>query len=141
MFDIDLANSVDYERLPQVEGARETGERLEYKEWEAIFFFELIGYCPFVSRIEPEAVDADTWNDLWKQRFREAIPEYPLLARMWNEYEDAFYAPDEIDNLRNECLSVKSKTEDTIALKGLDKLIRCCNLAIKENIGLFMAGD
>ena len=142
MLDISLIYSADLEKQPPfIKVARETGERLQYEEWEAIFFFELMGYCPFVSRTEPEAVDVNLFEDLWKQRFQEAIPEYPLLARMWNEYEDAIYEPSEIDNLRRECLSVQSKTKNAKALKGLNKLLCCCDEATKGRLGLFMACD
>lgn len=60
---------------------------------------------------------------------------------MWDEYEDAFYAPEEIDDFRRECLSVQSKTENAMALKGLDKLICGCDEASKDKLGLFMAYD
>jgi hypothetical protein len=139
MLDICLAYSADFAARTMLEGEHWTDERLEYDEWEAIFYFELMGYCPFVSRAKP--VDTKTWHDLWKRGFQEAIPDYPLLARMWNAYEDAFYAPEEIENLRIECLRVQTKTENVLALKGLDKLLKCCDKAVKENIGLFMACD
>jgi hypothetical protein len=131
--------SADFEQRALLDGERVTDERLEYDEWQAIFFFELIGYCPFVSRAELETIDGNAWNHLWKQRFQEAIPDYPLLARMWNQHEDAFYTPDEIDSLRFECLSVQSKATNALALKGLETLIRWCNEASKGNLGLFMA--
>lgn len=141
MLDVCLAYSADFAERRMLEGERWIDERLEYDEWEAIFFFELMGFCPFVSGNEPEAVDAAAAHDLWRQRFQAAIPDYPLLARMWHEYEDAFYAPGEIDEFRRECLSVNTKTENALARKGLEKLIRCCNQATAENLGLFMACD
>ena len=56
-------------------------------------------------------------------------------------YVDAFYKLEEIDNLRRKCLIVQSKMENALALKGLDKLIRYCNKAAEEKLGLYMACD
>lgn len=142
MLDIYLVHNPDIWNRQPLDGERGTDERLEYQEWEAIFFTELMGFCPYVSRSEMlEAENRGLRRDLYQQRFQEAIPEYPLLGRMWDMYVDAFYKPEEVDSLLQECLKVKAKTKNTLALKGLDKLICGCIEASESKLALYLACD
>ena len=116
---------------------RQTNLALDYASWEALFF-KVLG-CPDTERSEGESRDA--FQVRYAQRFREAIPEYPLLGRISYFFHDVWYAPEELTQLRNECQSVRNKTNDKDAIEGLDALIAGCDEAQQYNLGLFLGAD
>jgi len=59
---------------------------------------------------------------------------FPLLSRI-EESESAYFRRAEVGSLREECLRARAKTSDSLAIRGLDKLILICNWADH------MAGD
>jgi hypothetical protein len=71
-----------------------------------------------------------------RRKFERALPEYPLLARIFHMFEDYAFAPDELPKLREECLRVRSKTADREALRALRKLILASNEATKRGFSL-----
>jgi hypothetical protein len=71
-----------------------------------------------------------------RRKFERALPEYPLLARIFHMFEDYAFAPDELPKLREECLMVRSKTADREALRALRKLILASNEATKRGFSL-----
>lgn len=116
---------------------RQTDLYLYYEQWEALFF-KVLG-CPDSEYIEGESRDA--FDERWTQKFRGAIPEYPLLGRISDFFRDVWYAPGELTQLRNECRSIRNKTKDEDAVGGLDALIGGCDEARQYNLGLFLGAD
>lgn len=120
-------------------GDRPLNVALEVSEWIALFFRVL--HCP-----EPRIEKADTSSfhersERYKLIFQQAIPDYPLLGRVWDVYQDVEYKPQEIEQLRQECLKIKAIADNNIALKGLGKIIFACDEALKKGMGLFLASD
>ena len=116
---------------------RQTNLALGYAGWEALFF-KVLG-CPDSEWSEGES--RDEFHRRYARRFREAIPEYPLLGRISDFFEDVWYAPEELTRLRHECQSVRDKTNDKDAIEGLDALIAGCDEAEQYNLGLFLGAD
>ena len=106
--------------------------------WAALFF-KVLG-CP---EAEPfvEGEDINEYDERYRQRFREAILDYPMLGRITDYYDDVWYEPEEVVQLRDECVSVQSNTKDQDALRDLDELLRACDEAQRHNLGLFLAAD
>ena len=122
------------------EGERAPREQLTYDEWQAIFFITLMGYCPMYEYYV-EGQDWDEQNERYRITFQQAIPDYPLLGRMWDQYTDATYQPEEVSRLHAECLKVQSLANNLDASTGLDKLARFCKEAEEKGLGLFLACD
>lgn len=111
---------------------------LEGTEWSALFY-KVLG-CPFPSPF----VLGDNINETRKRyefEFQQAIPDYPMLGRIWDTYIDVRYKQDEIEQLRNECVKVRAATSDQLALEGLSKLIYACDEALRLKLGLYIACD
>jgi hypothetical protein len=107
-------------------------------EW-ANLFFDVLG-CP-----RPVDIEGNTREEKlekYKLAFQSAIPDCPLLGRIWNFYsESIFINYEEVMNLKNECEMVKHRTTASKASQGLDKLIEACNVALKEEMGLLLDID
>jgi hypothetical protein len=114
---------------------------------EALFFQALKVFNPAAAvggRIPADEFHHGRWADLTAQFERsveQATAMLPMLRRLKEEYEDAVYSPEEISDLRKECLTVRSNTDDLQALSSLEKLIQACDEALKERSGLFFASD
>ena len=122
------------------EGERITYEQIRYEEWEAIFFTVIMGYCPMYEYYV-EGQNLDERDERARLRFQQAIPDYPLLGRMWDVYVDAIYKPEEVSQLRKECMRVQAMTDNAEALRGLGKLIKYTEEAERSGLGLFLACD
>jgi hypothetical protein len=53
---------------------------------------------------------------------------FPLLSRI-EESESAHFRRAEVESLRQECLRARARTSDSLAMRGLDKLILICDWA------------
>ena len=103
-----------------------------------IFVLQSFGW-PDSAHIEGES--HEEFRRCWTQKFREAIPQYPLLGRISYFFHDVWYKLEEVAQLRDECLKVKNETVDTVALEGLNGLIVACDEAEKHKLGLFLGAD
>lgn len=101
-------------------------------EWYALFFDVL--RCP--EEVPESSTPDDDWRDDYSVKFMQAIPDYPLLGQMWDIFNYVSYEPQEIGQLREECLRVQGRTSNETALKGLAKLIVACDEANKAGYGL-----
>jgi len=108
-------------------------------EWIALFKDVL--KCPMGTEITTtnHAILSD--ERPYQLKFVEALPDYPMLARMWNTFEDVIYESKEIPKLRDECLRVSSITANQQALFGLNKLLQACDEAIANQAGIYMSCD
>jgi hypothetical protein len=78
----------------------------------------------------------------WRRdMFREATSQYPMLGRIWDMYEDAVFRPEELPQLRDECLKLKSETTQPEPLKALRKLLYACDEATKRGFSLMLISD
>lgn len=116
---------------------RHTDGAMSYTSWESLYF-KVLG-CPDSEYIEGESQEA--FRERWRRNFQSAIPEYPMLAKISDFFQDAWYSLEEIAQLRKECLQVQSKTTNADALKGLNGLIAACDEAEKYKLGLFLGAD
>jgi hypothetical protein len=114
------------------------GDALLDSEWSALFEAALRS-----PPIEPLRIGEErlAWEQRQEKRFRDALPRYPLLARIWQVYVDAFYANQEMLALRAECLNVERDTSNLVALRALQKLLSACDEAIAKGVGLYLACD
>ena len=96
------------------------------------------------SKVEPyiQGEDIYEYDERNRAIFRQSIPEYPMLGRIWNMYEDVGYTPEQVRQLRDECLKLQAiATANPHALEALKKLIMACDEAIKVGGGLFLVSD
>lgn len=104
------------------------------KEWGALFFKVL--ECPE----EPDDYSKEIYEQ-YKMQFQATIPQYPYLARIWDIYIDIYYKPEEIKDMLGECIQIKSQSANVLAEQGLTKLIKACEIALRENSGLLLLSD
>jgi hypothetical protein len=76
-----------------------------------------------------------------RQWFAKIIPEFPMLGRINYLFEDVFFDAGEVEQLRNECLKIKTATTDAAADLGLRKLLYSCDEALKDNFGIELTCD
>ena len=109
-------------------------------EWAALFYDVL--KCPKAT-VEPFSPgdDAEQWRKRYRLKFQESMPNYPLLGRIWDIYEYGSYRPNEIAQLREECLRIQNNTSNEKALAALTKLVTACDEASKNSSGLLFVPD
>jgi hypothetical protein len=135
---LSIAVVRDPARWDEAAGDRHTGVCFNYEDWEFIFCDVL--HCP---EGEPYMQGEDV-NDHWERNrrlFQQSIPEYPMLGRIFDMYEDYVFTPEEVGRLREECLRVKSIASNPSAELGLRKLIYVCDEASKESRSLRFLSD
>src|SRR3989442_8192664 len=87
--------------------------RLTYQEWLAIYFDALgldkSGYEKWAAKRvvlgQPNAATILTELD-------EEVPGFPMLSRIRGPYHDVIFEPNELEDLREECLKVQTKTSN-----------------------------
>jgi len=109
-------------------------------EWSALFYDS---FGCFMGKNEPyiEGEPIGNWNERVRTKFQSAIPDYPLLGRMWDIYGAYWYPPEELAALRAECLRASVRVSDWAARSGLDNLAQACDKAIMLRAGLHVEGD
>jgi hypothetical protein len=116
------------------------GIDLRAEEWAALFY-QVLG-CPDPSKYPySQEESSDQYEDRYRKLFQDAIPAYPMLARIWDMYTDVEYQPNEIDQLRAECERVKLVNSNLAASEWLDKMLGGCDAAIQRGLGLYLASD
>ncbi len=118
----------------------DTGRWIEIDEWQQLF--ENVLQAP----VEVQRFKDETRADFLvrKERlFKEHLTNngYEMLGRIWYHLRDAFYAQSEVIKLLEECLSIKQKTQNKLALSALESLIFACNEAIQVKSGIWLVSD
>lgn len=110
------------------------------EEWDNLFYGS---FGCFMGMNEPyiDGEPIENWEERVRTKFQSAIPNYPLLGRMWQIDSEYWYSPEEIKKLLEECLSALDKVSDQSARNALEKIVRACNEAILHNGGLSVVGD
>jgi hypothetical protein len=113
---------------------------LEDGEWDAIFYDTL--RCP-VAIDDPALPDesVEEWHKRFGRKFQQAIPDYPMLAEIWNPSFYVSYEGEDVERLRDECQRVRALTLDERALSGLGKLLAACDEASKLGYGILLIPD
>ena len=76
-----------------------------------------------------------------RQLFAGIAPEFPMLSRINYIYEDVFFKAEEVGQLRNECVNIRSVANNPAADLGLRKLLYSCDEALKVNFCLELLCD
>ena len=115
---------------------------------EALFFHALGVFDPAGSvggRIPAtEWNDGKRWEELWKKSqasLHNATQSLPMIRRFEAEYNDVAFSPEEVIQLRAECLSVRAKAPSAESKASLDKLLFACEEALQDDAGLFFASN
>jgi hypothetical protein len=113
---------------------------LKGEEWGALFL-DVLG-CPDVTDVPRLPGEGDEeWQGRYALKFQQAIPNTPLLGRIWDVFIYVSFRPEEIEELRSECLKVRANTSDGNAQLALIKLIAACEEASKQRSGLLLVPD
>src|ERR1043165_28972 len=119
-------------------GDRYIGVCFNDGDWGSIFRDVL--HCsegqPYV-----QGEDINEYGERNRRLFQQSIPDYPMLSRIFDMYEDYVFTPEEVEMLREECLKEKSFAATAAADLGLRKLIYACHEASKEGRSLMFVCD
>ena len=109
------------------------------EEWEALFLGDL--NLPEPTRHEGE--DREEFHARWEKSFKQAVAEkgYKLLGRIWHYNRDVFYRPEEVRDLRNECLVLKDHIRSDLGNSMLKNIIFACDEALRVNSGIWLVSD
>lgn len=121
-------------------GDHYTGMQIGFEEWEDLFYGVL--KVPQPERyIEGELFIR--FDERQKRLFKEDVAKkgYEMLARIWDIYQDAEFAPAELKRLLDECLKLEKITESLPAHSALEMLIIGCREALKSEAGLVLVSD
>ena len=94
---------------------------INYYDWEALYMRAL------------------SCND--KVPFANQIPQYPMLSRIQDMYEEYRFSLDEANILRSECVTAAQTCDHEPAIRTLRKLIYICDAAIEKNLGFWLMCD
>ncbi len=135
---LDTALVQDPARWNEGAGDRYIGVCFIDEDWESIF--RQVLHC---SEGEPY-VEGEDVHQHWERNrrlFQKSIPDYPMLGRIFDMYEDYVFTPTEVGRLRVECLKVKAMAANEAADLGLRKLIYACDEASRESLCLMFVCD
>ena len=76
-----------------------------------------------------------------RAKFQRSILEYPMLARIFDMYEDCEYSPAEVKRLWEESLKLKGSLSHPEAVRALRKLIYACDEASERGFSLVFICD
>jgi hypothetical protein len=112
---------------------------LNYQEWLELYFDVLgvdkTGYDEWVKENPDEARHSVLGE------FDEDINGYPMLSRIKGARYDVIYRAREVGLLRDECLKVRSNTKNSVALRGLEKLLRICREAEMSGLSIYLMSE
>jgi len=73
--------------------------------------------------------------------FRQSIPDFPMLAKIFHSYEDYSYNGHDLESLRKECRLLLSKATDSQAAKAFRKLIYASDQAANAGCTFMLVCD
>ena len=101
-------------------------------EWGSFFFDTL--KATLVTYIEGE--DIEVYDERYQTAFRESLKDFPLLARISEFYQDASFAPDEIDQLKEELDRASKCASSDDGKAFLDGMLLGCQMARDKTLGI-----
>ena len=120
---------------------RFTGKRISWDGWNDLFH----GFLQVPSPLGYESDQAfSDFEAKKKTDFSQFVRRkgFPMLARVHDIYGDFDFSPDEVQQLRAECISLSDAfAESRPGSKVLKNLIEACDLALEKGTGLVLSGD
>lgn len=112
---------------------------VEPSELTSLFFtdFDVMNCDEYAKKIG----EIKSYDDYYSERISQLQKKYPLLVRIKDYYEDAFFSPGEIEGLRREILSLKNTVTQQKSINLLDQLLEACEIASKNDAGLELLAD
>jgi hypothetical protein len=114
------------------EGDRHTDIEFEDFEWGS-FFFKTLGVA------ETPYIKGESFQSFEARRiesFCSSLKDYPLLARIHEFYKDAHFAAEEVPTLEAELNRVRELPMDNRAQNFLNGMLKGCELAKAERLGI-----
>ena len=107
-------------------------------DWEALFvgILKVPDYDRYV-----EGDDINEHHERNRMKFEQSIPDYPMLSRLFDMYEDYKFDPNELPKLREECERLKLRNSNSEGLRALRKLILAADQASKRGFYLMFICD
>ncbi len=104
-------------------------------EW-AQLFYEVLG-CPLADKYL-SSEDLKVWQERNEKRFREAIPDFPMLGELNDICSKILFNQTQIQKLKSEILEVIPKAANNKpALQGLMKLKEACEKSLEKEKFLY----
>jgi hypothetical protein len=108
-------------------------------EWESLFFIDL-GVMD-LTEYSAKTGGIQSYEDYYSERISQLQKKFPLLVRIKDYYQDAFFSPDEIDGLRREIASLRDIVKQQESINFLNQLWEVSDVALKNNAGVQLAAD
>jgi hypothetical protein len=129
--DIALMRDPLGEWRPEV-GDHHTDIAFSDPEWGSFFFDTL--KASLVEYLENEPYK--DYITRYEAAFRDSLPDFPLLARISDFYQDAYFAPGEIEQLEEELNRVAKLSLTADGRAFLYGMLRGCRMAKDEGMGI-----
>jgi hypothetical protein len=111
---------------------------LTHEEWLALFFDALgvdkSGFDKWATSHPGEAQFSTIG------RFTEEIPTYPMLSKIQSDLDDVVFEKHEVPTLELECRRAVEETSNSLALRGLSKLLCMCEMAVESRLNIYLLG-
>ncbi len=135
---LDILVVKDFDDWSETSENRNPKVCFNQNDWEAVFIDTF--HCPSVQPyIEGENIFEHTERN--RKLFQQSIPDYPMLGRIFDMYEDYIFNFEEVGKLRQECLKAMPLASSSAANLALRKLIYVCDEAIKDKFYLEFSSD
>jgi hypothetical protein len=107
--------------------------------WESLFFkdFGVKSFTKYAS----EGENAEAYVVYYSRRMSSLEKHYPLVLRMRDYYEDAFFENSEMESLLSELHSLRQSVTREESNRFLDQISKACELAIQDRASLQLIAD
>jgi hypothetical protein len=123
-----LTETADYELEHRLRKTRLVDFGITYDEWQEIY----VNLIKIENLLPKNKIAYTTYEGYTKiLGIMGKIPKYPKMSKIRSGGIDVFFERNEIKQLKTECLELEKIATNSVALRGLDKLIRTCELAQK----------
>ncbi len=108
-------------------------------EWETLFFKDFEIKTRF-DHLE-ESGDGESYDEYYSNRITQLEKRFPLLSRMKDYYEDAFFSANELVALSSEIQAARSLAKSDRAFGLLNKLQGAVDIASRNGLGISLIAD
>ena len=108
-------------------------------EWESLFFKDLSmkTYLEFVEA----GGNSESYGDYVSEQYAKLQENFPMISRIKEYYDDAFFSKDDISELIREIKSLESFVKHQLSKNFLNQLLSACEMAQKNNAGIVLIAD
>lgn len=112
---------------------------LDPVEWEILFFkeFKILTVFEFTN----EGNNRNDYETYFAEKLASLEREYPLISRLNDYYQDAFFLSEEITKLKKEIKQLDSRVLSNEAKKILNQIYTVCGIAQKHSFGIAFIAD